>query len=75
MTVTAAELIWSALFLYLAFGLLVGLLVVFFALKRLEPGSAAMPFRVRAVILPGLAALWPIVLLRLMGLRAKEDRR
>ncbi len=74
MTESAAELIWLALAAYLGGGLVLALVVLVFGLKRLEPNAANMPLRVRALILPGLAALWPLVLVRLVGLRAKEDR-
>ncbi len=74
MTEPAAELIWLVLAAYLGFGLVLAVIVLVFGLKRLEPNAGNMPLRVRALILPGLAALWPLVLVRLAGLRAKEDR-
>jgi hypothetical protein len=73
-TESAAELIWLVLGVYFSSGLILALIVLMFGLKRLEPNAANMPLRVRALILPGLAALWPLVLTRLLGLRAKEDR-
>lgn len=72
MSVAAAEAIWLGLALYFAGGLVVGAGVVLFGLKRLT--SADVPVPVRLLILPGLAALWPVVLARLAGLRAPEDR-
>lgn len=72
MSVELAEAIWLALAGYLGFGLVAGLGVIAFGVKRLTP--AAMPLRVRLLILPGLAALWPLVLVRLIGVRAPEDR-
>ncbi|MFN3465611.1 MAG: hypothetical protein ACK4X1_16215 [Terricaulis sp.] len=74
MTESAAELIWLALAAYLGFGLILAVIVLVFGLRRLEPNAANMPPRVRTLILPGLAVLWPLVLVRLVGLRAKEDR-
>ena len=53
---------------------LAGLGVILFGLKRLEPGAQAMPLRVRMVILPGLAALWPVIVVRLAGVTPPEDR-
>lgn len=74
MTEAVAEAIWLGLALYFGFGLVAGLGVILFGLERLEPGAAGMPLRVRLVLLPGLAALWPVIALRLMGARAPEDR-
>lgn len=74
MTEHAAELTWLVLAAYLGLGALVGAMVLLFGLGRLEPNAASMPLRVRALILPGLAALWPLILLRLLGSRAREDK-
>ncbi len=71
----SAEIVWLLLGGYLAVGLLVAGLTLLFGLRRLEPGASAMPLAVRLLIAPGLTALWPLVLARLMGLRAQEDRR
>lgn len=72
MSVAAAEAIWLGLGAYLGFGLAAGLGVILFGLKRLT--GADVPVRVRLLILPGLAALWPVVMLRLAGVKAPEDR-
>lgn len=32
--------------------------------RRLDPAAAATPFRVRAILLPGAAALWPVLAVR-----------
>jgi len=74
MTERAAELIWFSLGAYLSVGLIIALTTLAFGLKRIEPGAADMPLRVRFLITPGLAALWPFILVRLAGQRAKEDR-
>jgi nitrogen fixation/metabolism regulation signal transduction histidine kinase len=73
MTDEAAMIVWLALAGWLALGLVIGLGVILFGLKRLTP-AAHMKLRVRLLILPGLAALWPVVLLRLAGVRAPEDK-
>jgi phosphoglycerol transferase MdoB-like AlkP superfamily enzyme len=67
-----AVAIWLGLAGWMGFGLVIGLGVILFGLKRLT--AAEVPVRVRLLILPGLAALWPVVLLRLAGARAPEDR-
>lgn len=69
-----AQQIWLAVGAYLCCGLFVGLFVVPFGLKRIDPAMAPTPTRVRLLILPGLVALWPLVVLRLVGVRAKEDQ-
>lgn len=74
MTDEAAVIVWLALGGWLALGLVIGLGVIAFGLKRLTPAAAHMKLRVRLLILPGLAALWPVVLLRLAGVRAPEDK-
>jgi hypothetical protein len=72
MTEAMAVAIWQGLAGWMGFGLVIGLGVLLFGLKRLT--AAEVPVRVRLLILPGLAALWPVVLLRLAGVRAPEDR-
>lgn len=74
MSAAVAEAVWLGLAGWLGFGLVIGLGVILFGLKRLTPAAADMKLRVRLLILPGLAALWPVVLLRLAGVRAPEDR-
>jgi hypothetical protein len=70
----AAQQIWLAVGVYLCCGLVVGLFAVLFGLKRIDPAMAPTPARVRLLILPGLIALWPLIVLRLVGVRAKEDQ-
>lgn len=72
MTEAMAVAIWLGLAGWMGFGLVIGLGVILFGLKRLT--AAEVPVRVRLLILPGLAALWPVVLLRLAAARAPEDR-
>lgn len=73
MSVAWAQAVWLGLGAYLALGLMVGGLTVMFAMQRLVPG-VEVPLRVRLLVLPGMAALWPVILMRLAGLRPKEDR-
>jgi len=72
MTEAAAQAIWIGLAGYLGFGLAIGLGVILFGMKRLTPAS--VPVRVRLLLLPGTAALWPVILVRLAGVRPPEDR-
>lgn len=69
-----AEIIWLSLGAYLGVGLCIALPTLLFGLRRLEEGAAKMPLRVRLLIAPGLMALWPLVVARIFGLRAKENR-
>jgi hypothetical protein len=75
MTEQAALLFWLLLTIYLSLGLAIALAVVSVGLRRFGPDATAMPLRVRVLVTPGLAVLWPLVLARLSGRRAKEDRR
>jgi len=72
MTEATAEAIWLGLAGYLGVGLVIGLGVALFGMKRLTP--AEVPVRVRLLVLPGMAALWPVVLLRVFGVKPPEDR-
>lgn len=72
MTEAMAKAIWLGLAGWMGVGLVIGLGVILFGLKRLT--AADVPVRVRLLILPGLAALWPVIVLRLFGVRAPEDR-
>lgn len=74
-TEQTAEIIWLSLGAYLGVGLVVAVPTLLFGLGRLEPGATAMPLRVRFLVAPGLMALWPLILARSFGVRAKEDRR
>lgn len=74
MTDQLAEIIWLSFGAYSGVGLCVAAPTLLFGLRRLEAGAAEMPLRVRLLIAPGLIALWPLVLVRIFGLRAKEDR-
>lgn len=69
-----AEIVWLGLAAYFGSGLIVALATLVFGLRRLDAAAAAMPLRVRLIIAPGLAGIWPVVLVRLLGVRATEDR-
>ncbi len=69
-----AEALWLSLAGYYGVGLILACVTLLFGLRRLDAGAADMPMRVRVLILPGLALLWPLVLARLAGAKAKEDR-
>jgi len=54
----------AALGLYLAAGLLFGIPFVARGVKRMDPAAAHAPLRFRLLILPGCAALWPVLLIK-----------
>ncbi|MBK8198904.1 MAG: hypothetical protein IPK75_11070 [Acidobacteria bacterium] len=72
MSASVAGAVWLALAGYLGIGLAIGAGVILFGMKRLT--AAEVPGRVRLLVLPGMAALWPVILLRLIGVKPPEDR-
>jgi hypothetical protein len=74
MSETAATIVWLALAGYAAPGLLLACWLVLGGLRRIDAVAAAAPWPLRLLFLPGLAALWPILLMRLAGRRPPEDR-
>jgi len=61
MTPAVAEAVLQALGAYLGVGLAFGLMFVFFAIQRLDPAAQAVPVAARWLLLPGAAALWPVL--------------
>jgi hypothetical protein len=57
-------LLLAALGLYLGAGALFGLAFVGFGVGRIDPAARGAPWRVRLVLLPGAAALWPVLAAR-----------
>ena len=74
MTEQAASTVWLLLSAYMIVGFLGALAIFGVGLQRLGLDAAAVPLRVKVLITPGLTLLWPLVLVRLFGQRAKEDR-
>ena len=68
MSERAAELLVLGLGIYALIGLLVGLIYVFGGAGRIDPAAKGkgLPFRVRLMILPGIAGLWPVMLTKLL---------
>jgi len=68
MSERAAELLVLGLGIYAAIGVLVGLIYVFGGAGRIDPAAKGkgLPFRVRLMILPGIAGLWPVMLTKLL---------
>ena len=62
-----AGAIVTGLGIYVAIGLLVGLVYMFGGAGRIDPAATGkgMPLRVRLLILPGVLGLWPLMLAKL----------
>lgn len=62
MTPAAAQWIVAALGGYLAAGVLFAIAFVSLGLARVDPAASGMPLSARLLIIPGAAALWPLML-------------
>lgn len=71
----AAQLIVYLLFLYVIAGLVFASYFSFFAVKRFDEAAKESGVAFRAIIFPGVVALWPILLARMLrGLQAPDER-
>lgn len=60
-----AAWIWMVFAGYLSFGALLWIVLSLGLMKRLDASAAAAPWSVKAILAPGLIALWPAVLVLL----------
>jgi hypothetical protein len=67
-------MVWLVLAVYAVLGLLVAVPLLLGGLRRIDAAAAAAPVRVKILWLPGLVALWPLMVLRFLGRRPREDR-
>lgn len=74
MSVMALEMFGYALAAYAGIGLIAAAVLLAGPIARLDQQAAAAPLRVKLLWTPGLAALWPLALIRVAGVRAPEDR-
>lgn len=58
----AAELLVIGVGVYGAIGIVAAVALALRALPRMDPAIAASPGSVRLLLLPGLVALWPVML-------------
>lgn len=58
---------------YLAVGLIFGCAFVWMGAGAIDPAAARAPLRVRALFLPGAAALWPLLLIRWHAARGRPE--
>jgi hypothetical protein len=68
MTEGLANLIVSGFGLYTLIGLPVGLAYMFGGAGKIDPAAKekGLPLRARLLILPGVIALWPLMLIKLL---------
>lgn len=67
-----AELFVNSLFAYTALGVLFAIVFVTRAVARLDPITKNSSIGFRLMIFPGAAALWPVLLQRLLGSRGSR---
>ncbi len=68
MSEATAEALVLGFGVYLALGLLVGLVFMFGGAGRIDPAAKGkgLPVRARFLILPGIIGLWPLMLTKLL---------
>jgi hypothetical protein len=66
--------IWTAIGLYALMGAPVALWLLLIGFRRFDQNAAAAPLYTRLLWLPGLIALWPLLLRRALGAIPPEDR-
>jgi hypothetical protein len=69
MTIAMAETIVAVLGVYAAIGVAFALAFIVFGAGRIDPSARGMPVQARMIIFPGVAALWPLVLVKLFAQR------
>jgi hypothetical protein len=67
---TVVQLAVAAAFVYALTGLLFAIAFVAFGVRRVDPTANGSGIAFRLIILPGVAALWPLLLSRWIRRRA-----
>lgn len=65
MSVATASAIVTVLGAYFAIGFVLALVYALGAAKRIDPDGAVMTWGARLIIMPGVAGLWPLMLVKL----------
>lgn len=73
MSEQVAAWIWLCLAAYVSFGALLWIALTLGIMKRLDASAAVAPWRVKAILAPGLIVLWPIVLSKLLKSRERAS--
>jgi hypothetical protein len=60
--------------MYAGLGALVLVFLWLGGLARFDKAAAAAPWRVKLLLAPGMIALWPLMLARMVGRKPQEDR-
>ncbi len=69
MTIETAAMIWGGIGLYFGVGLIFGLGFVFLGVQRIDHAADGTGVLFRLIILPGVIALWPFMIGRLLSFR------
>lgn len=64
MSLAWAEGVLAVLAVYLAVGAICAAVIAVKGLERIDAGAQGMPWSARLLILPGLVALWPLMLMK-----------
>lgn len=75
MSLFAADIVLGMLAAYLAAGVLFAVALLLGGLRRFDSSAAAAPMHVKLLLVPGMVALWPLMLRRALGWQPREDRR
>jgi hypothetical protein len=67
MTEAIAANIWLGAGVYAGLGLLVAVALMFGGMKRIDALAATAPWSVKLLVTPGIVALWPLMLTRLIA--------
>jgi hypothetical protein len=54
----------AAAAIYVAIGVLAGVPFVLYGIGRIDPAAKAAPWSFRALVFPGVVALWPLLIRR-----------
>jgi hypothetical protein len=71
--IETVALVLDGLAIYGALGLLFALAFLTFGIGRIDPAARGTGLGFRLVILPGVVALWPLLLARWIGSRAQAE--
>ncbi|MEM9839291.1 MAG: hypothetical protein AAF830_09060 [Pseudomonadota bacterium] len=66
MSIALASTIWQVVGIYLAIGLVFGIIFIFLLVGRLDDDAKGMRWWARLTILPGVALLWPLMLIKVL---------
>lgn len=74
MSLIAAEFFLWTLIAYVAIGLALAAIMLLVGLRRFDSAAATAPLHVKLMWVPGMVALWPVMLARALGWQPREDQ-